>query len=320
MKIKSRAAIALACILALTPLTACGQQPQTEPEGDLIVTPPQETPPADEPVLPPVPEEPALPEETPPAQEPEQPEEPSAPEQPAEPPAEEQPNEPTVPVAPVVPEEPKTQTADYVRVNTNGLSIRTGAGTNYTIIGSADKNSLLIYTGRSGDWYQTRYQNRTAYVHASYASLYHVTLPNGEDKTEAVIKRGFDFLGVKYVYGATRYHDGKGNKLSGFTTTAFDCSSYMQYIFLYGGGVLLDVTSRTQSLQGTPVAKSNLKRGDLMFFTNASRYNKTGLERIGHVALYLGDNYILHTASDYARAEPITQARWNYFITARRVL
>ncbi len=317
MKIKSRAAVALACILALAPLAACGQKPQTDskPDDDIIVAPP-----AEEPVLPPVTQDPELPEETPTPEEPVQPEEPSQPEQPSVPPAGEEPNEPTGPVAPVVPEQPKEQTADYVRVNANGLSIRTGAGTNYTILGSADKNSLLIYTGKSGDWYQTRYQNRTAYVHASYASLYQVSLPNGQDKTEAVIKRGFDFLGVEYVYGATRYHDGKGNKLSGFTTTAFDCSSYMQYIFLYGGGVLLDVTTRTQVVQGTPVARKDIRRGDLLFFTNSSRYDKEGVERIGHVALYLGDNYILHTASDYARAEQITQARWNYYITARRVL
>lgn len=315
MKIKSRAAIALAGILALAPLAACSPKTQTDcvPDGDTVIVPPIELPPEDEPttnvpVLPETPNEPTVP--APPA-------EPSEPETPNEP---IEPDDPTSSIKPPEPEPPKTKTSDYVLVNANGLSIRAGAGTNYAILGSADKNSLLIYTGKSGDWYQTRYKNRTAYVHASYASLYHVTLPNGEDKTEAVIKRGFDFLGVQYVYGATRYHDGKGNKLSGFTTTAFDCSSYMQYIFLYGGGVLLDVTTRTQVLQGTPVNKNNIKRGDLLFFTNASRYDKTGVERIGHVALYLGDNYILHTASDYARAEPISQARWDYYITARRFL
>ena len=57
-----------------------------------------------------------------------------------------------------------------------------------------------------------------------------------------------------------------------------------------------------------------------MFFTNASRYNKTGNERIGHVGIYFGNNYILHTASDHAVIEPISAQRWNYTITARRVV
>ncbi|MDE7265556.1 MAG: C40 family peptidase, partial [Clostridia bacterium] len=91
-------------------------------------------------------------------------------------------------------------------------------------------------------------------------------------------------------------------------------------IFYKGAGVNLQVTSRTQSLQGETVSKANLQRGDLMFFTNASRYNYSGIERIGHVALYLGDNWILHTASDYAKIEQISSTRWSYFIKAQRMI
>ena len=57
-----------------------------------------------------------------------------------------------------------------------------------------------------------------------------------------------------------------------------------------------------------------------MFFTNASRKNNTGVERIGHVAMYLGDNYILHTASDYAKIEKISSTRWGYYIQSQRML
>ena len=57
-----------------------------------------------------------------------------------------------------------------------------------------------------------------------------------------------------------------------------------------------------------------------MFFTNESRKDKTGVERIGHVAMYLGDNLILHTASDYAKIEQISSVRWSYFIQAQRMI
>ena len=143
---------------------------------------------------------------------------------------------------------------------------------------------------------------------------------SASDKIEKVIAEGTKFLGVKYVYGAVRYHDGYGNKLKNFTTTAFDCSSLMQYAFKIAVNVNLQVTTRTQVKQGTTISRKNLKRGDLMFFTNETRKNKTGVERIGHVALYLGDNYILHTASDYARIEKMTAKRWSYYVEARRFL
>ena len=107
--------------------------------------------------------------------------------------------------------------------------------------------------------------------------------------------------------------------MKGFTADEFDCSSLMQYIFYRGAGVELDVTTRTQILQGEETPREEIGRGDLLFFTNASRKNKTGIERVGHVALYLGGNYILHTASDFAKVEEISALRWSYFLTARRV-
>jgi cell wall-associated NlpC family hydrolase len=94
----------------------------------------------------------------------------------------------------------------------------------------------------------------------------------------------------------------------------------MQYIFYKGAGKNLQVTTRTQIYQGTTVSKSALKRGDLIFFTNESRKNNSGIERVGHVALYLGDNLILHTASDYAKIEAISSARWAFYIQAQRII
>ena len=94
----------------------------------------------------------------------------------------------------------------------------------------------------------------------------------------------------------------------------------MQYMFYHGAGVNLNMTTRTQVKQGSYVSKTDLARGDLIFFTNSQRYNKTGTERIGHVALYLGENYILHTATDYAVIEQISAKRWSYYIETRRFI
>lgn len=315
MKLKRTGATALACLFMMLPAAACHN-------GDGEDTAQRE----EEPITEQLPETPLPPEEAPAVTEPPAETEPIEPVEPIEPiepqePSETEPEIPaTKPTEPIVTEVPKTKTSEYLLIQTNGLNIRSGAGTSFSSLGTADKGSLMILSGRKGEWYQTRYKDRTAYVSAKYVTVYSVDVTDTKDEIESVIKRGFDFLGVKYVLGATRCHDGKGNKISGFTTTAFDCSSYMQYIFLYGAGKILDVTTRTQVLQGKSVPVDELRRGDLLFFTNASRVNKTGIERVGHVALYLGDNYILHTSSDYARAEQITPARWNYYLTARRMI
>lgn len=214
----------------------------------------------------------------------------------------------------------KPAQAHYILIMTNDLNVRAGAGTSYAILGQAERNTLLKYEGETADWYKTFFRNETAYVSArtDYTSL--VTMETGSETVEAVIGEGAKLLGTAYVYGAVRLHDGNGTFYKDFTASKFDCSSLMQYIFYYGAGVFLATTTRTQVLQGTTVSKDELNRGDLLFFTNSSRADKTGIERIGHVALYLGDNYILHTSSDYAKIEQISVQRWNYFIAARRML
>lgn len=214
---------------------------------------------------------------------------------------------------------PTAKTAQYIRLTGDSVNVRSGAGTEYSVLGSAEKGSVYAVIGKSGNWYKTYYKNKTAYVYASYATVF--TLEKSKDTdVENVVSEGYKLLGVPYVYGAVRFHDGNGKLLAGFTAQKFDCSSLVQYVFYKGANELLDVNTRTQVKQGKYVAKSDLKRGDCIFFTNESRQYNTGIERIGHVAIYLGDNYILHTASDYARIEKISAQRWKFYVEARRFL
>ena len=206
--------------------------------------------------------------------------------------------------------------AKYIRCTGTNVNIRSGAGTSYTVLGSAQKGDTYTVLEEKNGWYKTYYRNNIAYIYASYATVFQLEKTN--DEVESIIAEGYKLLGVPYVYGAVRYHDGKGNLLGGFSAQKFDCSSLMQYIFYKGAKIKLDVTTRTQVKQGKAVSKSELQRGDCLFFTNEDRQYNTGIERIGHVALYLGNNYILHTASDYACIEQISAYRWNFFIQARR--
>lgn len=213
------------------------------------------------------------------------------------------------------------QNATYARAKVNGLNLRSGPSSGYASLGYINAGDMVVLLAKEGDWYRTQYKNKTAYISASsaYTEPFEIEL-SGNAVIEKVIEEGLQLLGYPYVYGAIRYHDGAGRRLSNFDPTKYDCSSLMQYIFYHGANLNLNMTTRTQIKQGTYVPKSDLKRGDLMFFTNSSRYNNTGIERIGHVALYLGENYILHTASDYAVIEEISTQRWKYYIETRRLV
>ena len=206
----------------------------------------------------------------------------------------------------------------YAVSTVNGLRIRSKPNSSASVLGSLDKNDAVMFYEVENGFYKTIYKEKTAYVSANYCTTLEVEYD--DISIEKAIDFGATLIGYPYVWGSQRYHWGNGKLNTNFVNGEFDCSALVQYVYYKSNGVLLDLTSRTQSLNGVEVKRTNLKRGDLMFFTNASRKNKTGIERIGHVGIYFGNNYILHTASDHAVIEPISSTRWGYYITARRVV
>ena len=221
---------------------------------------------------------------------------------------------------PLLPEEDELQEKKktYIVANASSIRIRSGASLKHSVLGSIQKNDILSYQGIKDNYYITTYKEQKAFVHKDYCSL--IEFDTSNENIEKAIEFGSNLLGYPYVWGSERYHWGNGILNKNFVNGKFDCSAFVQYIYYKTNGVLLDVTSRAQSTEGKLVADGDLQRGDLMFFTNASRKDKVGIEKVGHVGIYFGNNYILHTASDYAVIEPITSTRWSYYLHSRRVV
>ena len=294
-RIKTTLAALLAALTMLS-IAACGAGNQTDGGSG-------ETP---------TPEAPILPEEAPPSPEASPPTD-----EPTTQPPTSTPSKPDEPSEPQTPPTPTTYT--YLRCKGDKVNLRSGAGTSYTVLGQAEEGTMYAITGKIGNWYQTYYRGKTAYLYAEYAAVF--SLPTSQnEQVEEVLDEAYKHVGVPYVYGAVRLHDGYGNFLKGFTAQKFDCSSLVQYVYYQAAGKVLQTTTRTQVKQGKFVKRSELQRGDCLFFTNESREHLTGVERVGHVAIYLGNDYILHTASDYARIEKMSAKRWGYYLEARRFL
>jgi cell wall-associated NlpC family hydrolase len=116
------------------------------------------------------------------------------------------------------------------------------------------------------------------------------------------------YLGTRYRYGGET--PGVG----------FDCSGFVQYVF-GRHGVTLPRTSRQQASAGRalPRALASLQPGDLLLFS-------TGGARIDHVAIYAGDNRILHSSAGAGGVvyDDLTTPRGKWYmarhVVARRVL
>lgn len=130
--------------------------------------------------------------------------------------------------------------------------------------------------------------NQTTYVKPSYNS---VTGSN-------VVNYAKNFLGLKYVSA--------GRSLA----TGTDCSGFTSLIFAEFG-INLGKTVKSQLYSGTYVSKSDLKPGDIVFYSYGSVAS--------HVAIYIGNGLIIHESNPRDGVKISSVNIMNY-ITARRLI
>ncbi|WP_342472537.1 NlpC/P60 family protein [Metasolibacillus sp. FSL H7-0170] len=101
-------------------------------------------------------------------------------------------------------------------------------------------------------------------------------------KADQIIATGKSLIG-KATYSNTQYKATAPYK--------FSCASFLMYIFEKNGVDLGTYNEDYMLQQGKAVAKSQLQKGDLVFFKS----KKTGTDP-DHVGIYIGNNKLLHMA------------------------
>jgi cell wall-associated NlpC family hydrolase len=92
----------------------------------------------------------------------------------------------------------------------------------------------------------------------------------------------------------------------------FDCSGLTRYAYAQAG-ITIPRNSSAQYLALPEVSRSDLQRGDLVFWATNTRSAST----IHHVAIYLGNGQILE-APESGSAVRVTSMRWSGFIGGAR--
>jgi cell wall-associated NlpC family hydrolase len=111
----------------------------------------------------------------------------------------------------------------------------------------------------------------------------------------AVLGTAASLKGRPYRYGATG-------------PRAFDCSGYVKYVYARHG-IKLPRTAQQQYRASRKISKSQIRKGDLVFFGGAHKY---------HVAVYAGDGTIWHAPSS---GKTVRKVRiWTSNWSAGRVL
>lgn len=133
-----------------------------------------------------------------------------------------------------------------------------------------------------------------------------VALPKGDE----IVRTALQYIGVRYRSGQS-------------SPSGFDCSGLTSYVFRQEG-IKLNRSSRAQYTQGVPVAKkSDLKKGDLVFF-GGSRSTRS----VGHVGIVVdvdpANNQFKFVHASSSSGVKVSNSSESYYsrryIGARRVL
>lgn len=110
-----------------------------------------------------------------------------------------------------------------------------------------------------------------------------------------LIEHAYTWIGTPYLYGG---NDSRG----------VDCSGFVCAVFARTTSVKLPRSSREIAEFVSKIPRDSMEPGDLVFFTS-----KAGGSRINHVAIYVGDNQIIHSTT--SRGVIVSNLDDNYWRT-----
>ena len=218
----------------------------------------------------------------------------------------------------------KTENAElgYGKVTASAVNIRSGAGASYGKVDQAKRGEKVYIIGINSGWYKVIFENSIGYIRSDYVDLTEAPYENKASSKSPKFFRGGKSTGVtpsasalngtsssassssssssastssgsatgsKIVAKAKQYL-GVPYKWGGSDPSGFDCSGFVYYV-LRSQGINVSRTQTAMYSEGTPVSKSNLQPGDVVFFQNTY---KAGLS---HVGIYVGGGQFIHAPS-----------------------
>jgi len=102
----------------------------------------------------------------------------------------------------------------------------------------------------------------------------HATPAAANDWGDRLVSRAMNYLGTPYRPGGIS------------PTTGFDCSGFVYYLYGAVFGQTIPRMPDGMAREGAPVARSDLKRGDIVFFGHRGTFT--------HVGIYAGNDQFVH--------------------------
>lgn len=219
---------------------------------------------------------------------------------------------------------PLSEVSEYEVKTKIAINMRTGAGTDNSIITSIPKGVTLKREELlNNGWVKITYNGKTGYINGSDTYVLTIPVVWKADSEWAKIKRDTTSksLGVAALENALTqltkpYQWGAEGPVDydrdGDTRVGFDCSGLTQWAY-YQEGKLIARTTATGYNKGTQIARADIQIGDLIYFKPATPSNTI----VSHVAIYMGNNMMLHASSSF-KMTTISGVYWDRAVSIVR--
>ena len=212
--------------------------------------------------------------------------------------------------------------------NTDGVNVRTEPNTNSSIYTQISNSERFLVADQQDGWVKIEIDDQDAYLSSDYVDVKYgleeaikytpvVEVADTSSKNDSknssndgaagsksgsvsskraqIANYAVQFVGNRYVYGGTSLTNGT------------DCSGFTMSV-MAKFGVSLPHNSGAQSGSGKSITSSQMRPGDLVFYSGSGGIN--------HVALYIGNGQVCHASN--ARSG-IKISTWNYRTPAKIV-
>lgn len=191
-----------------------------------------------------------------------------------------------------------TEESGTVATASGPLNLRSRSSTGSNILAKLPKGTELpVLDILNNGWVKVLYGKTVGYVSADYfltGTKSDTPVLELNPTRSKLVSLAKSYLGTLYEWG--------GDVVDNPNSYGFDCSHFTyQVLKAYG---LMDRyrTSSAQQTWATPISRSELQPGDLVFYKNSSG-------RVNHVVMYIGDGLIIGANGGYSNTNTPAKAK-----------
>ena len=219
----------------------------------------------------------------------------------------------------------------YGVVTADQVNLRSGPGTSYRSVAKAGTGEKAYIIGFNRQWYKVIAKDQICYIRSDYLELTEIPYENQGSTRKPLFFVNGQSTGVapsaqalkgpstapsrSRIVNEAKKHLGTPYVWGGSTPSGFDCSGFVQYV-LKQFSITVPRTTEQQVTVGTPIKKTELLPGDLVFLQNTYR------QGISHVGIYIGNDQMIHASS--SKGVTVSNLNTSYYLehyhSARRLL